>query len=556
MGFVGIVKFFVRRLIEISLIATILVVIPNLPPQAQFSKPFTITSPRPYAGKLTLNKRLNKAEVWHKGDFVGAECFAGYNGELYTSLLNGDIVKLTGDSHITPVVKFGKPCRATYEERICGRPLGIQFSQNGQLFACDAYYGLYRVNIKTGEKVQLVNPKTEIAGKQTKLFNSLAVASNGDIYWTASSTQFHLEDGIYDFLADPSGRLIHYNVKTKENVVLIDNIHFANGVVLSKDEDFVIVSESARNRLLRYYLKGPKKGTHDVFLDGLPGVPDNLHSDGKDGYLVSLIYLIDKDHPALVQSMGPFPWLRKAIARFMGITEYLVRKVDQYYPNEVSQKVAYYIGHFTSTPKWFFPKLGGVLRVNKNGEITDSIFSDTFTTLSEAYVYGDKLYLGSPFNDYIARVSLSDVGWNDLKTDTHGKQSANGDTPKAAPKTSIPTTTTPKPTTTTPKPTTTTSKPTTTTPKPTTTTPKPTTTTSVPTTTTSKPTTTTPKTSTTAKPSTTTSKPSTTTPKPTTSLPASVPVDTTTTRKEAHSSPPASTQTSSTNEKRNVPQQK
>lgn len=55
-------------------------------------------------------------------------------------------------------------------------------------------------------------------------------------------------------------RLIHYNAKTKENTVLIDGINFANGVALSEDEEFVIVAETAGSRILRYYLKGPKKG--------------------------------------------------------------------------------------------------------------------------------------------------------------------------------------------------------------------------------------------------------------------------------------------------------
>lgn len=57
-----------------------------------------------------------------------------------------------------------------------------------------------------GEKIQLVSPNDEIDGKKPKLFNSIAVASNGDIYWSDSSTEFLLEDGIFDILADPSGR--------------------------------------------------------------------------------------------------------------------------------------------------------------------------------------------------------------------------------------------------------------------------------------------------------------------------------------------------------------
>lgn len=39
----------------------------------------------------------------------------------------------------------------------------------------------------------------------------------------------------------------------------------------------------------RYYLRGDKKGTTEVFNDGLPGSPDNIRSNGKGGFYISLI---------------------------------------------------------------------------------------------------------------------------------------------------------------------------------------------------------------------------------------------------------------------------
>ena len=79
-----------------------------------------------------------------------------------------------------------------------------------------------------------------------------------------------------------------YDPKTKQTTVLLKGLHFANGVQLSKNEDFVIVAETCQSKVVRYYLKGEKKGQSDVFIDGLPGFPDNIRSDGKDGILVSL----------------------------------------------------------------------------------------------------------------------------------------------------------------------------------------------------------------------------------------------------------------------------
>jgi len=54
----------------------------------------------------------------------------------------------------------------------------------------------------------------------------------------------------------PDYRLLRYTNKGTE--VVMDNIHFANGVALAKDESFVLINETPCSRVLRYWLKGPK----------------------------------------------------------------------------------------------------------------------------------------------------------------------------------------------------------------------------------------------------------------------------------------------------------
>lgn len=267
-----------------------------------------------------------------------------------------------------------------------------------------------------GDKVRLVSPDDEIGGKKSKLFNGVAVASNGDLYWTDSSTEFELQDGLYDMFADGSGRLIHYDAKTKKNTVLIKDIHFANGVNLADDESFVLVNELARSRILRYYLKGPKKGTSDTFLDRIPGLPDNLPSDGQGGFLVPLVVAIDDQHPLVPQILGPFPLIRKFIARLFGLVELTFTTWDRIYPNEYAQRGAHFMGHFESFSGLLTPKRVTILHVSKTGEILDSIhgLNGKISGIAEAAVFKDTLYLGSPFNDYIARIKLSEIGWDKL----------------------------------------------------------------------------------------------------------------------------------------------
>ncbi|CAH0550988.1 unnamed protein product [Brassicogethes aeneus] len=459
MGLKGIIKFFTFRCLEILVVALVIFLIPGLPPYAKISDSYTVKSAKPFEGKLALNNRLELAEKWHEGEVHGAESFASFNGELYTTLHGGDVVKFVGN-HITPIVRLGKPCSSLHEEKTCGRPLGITFDKSGNLFVADAYYGVFKVNVKTGEKTNLVSMDAEINGKKPKLPNSLVVAQNGDLYWTDSSTEFILQDGIIDMLADGSGRLIHYDAKTKTNTVLMENIHFANGLILSDGEEHLIISETGRNRLHRYYLKGPNKGKQEVFIDGLPGLPDNLRSDGKGGYLVPLVIAADADHPNIPHIFAPFPKIRKVVARLFGLLDLCFETLNNYYPCAFAQKATHFIGHFNSmTP--MLPKRATILHISKTGEILDSIHANNknFRTFSEAFIHKDTLYLGSPFNNFIGRVPLSKIGWNHLvQNAVPTPKPVTQPPPTQKPVTQAPTTT-PRPTTTSSKPTTTTQKP-------------------------------------------------------------------------------------------------
>lgn len=40
----------------------------------------------------------------------------------------------------------------------------------------------------------------------------------------------------------------------------------------------------------RYSLSGAKKGKTEVLIDGLPGYPDNIRSNGRGGFYISLLF--------------------------------------------------------------------------------------------------------------------------------------------------------------------------------------------------------------------------------------------------------------------------
>lgn len=71
---------------------------------------------------------------------------------------------------------------------------------------------------------------------------------------------------------DSTGRLIKYDVTTKQTQVLADNLKGAAGVVPSKDGSFLLVTELMGKRIQKYWLKGSKENTAEIFrtLDGFP----------------------------------------------------------------------------------------------------------------------------------------------------------------------------------------------------------------------------------------------------------------------------------------------
>ncbi len=99
-----------------------------------------------------------------------------------------------------------------------------------------------------------------IGGKVARIFNGVAPAKDGRIYYTVTSTNYPFDEALGEMLGAPSGLLVVYNPDTNENKVLQENIHFANGILLSPEEDYVIFAECFRFRLHKYFIKGPKTG--------------------------------------------------------------------------------------------------------------------------------------------------------------------------------------------------------------------------------------------------------------------------------------------------------
>ncbi len=191
-------------------------------------------------------------------------------GAVFTGTEDGAIFKVAPDgSRIDKVADTG------------GRPLGIEYAADGRLLVCDALRGLLWVDPATGG-VELIT--ADVAGTPMVFCNNAAIAGDGTIWFSDSSTQFGIARWKDDFVQHTrTGRLLRRDPDGTVHVVL-DGLAFANGVALSAAEDFVCVAETGARTVVRHWLSGPEKGTRDFLAQDLPGYPDNI-ARGSDGLI-------------------------------------------------------------------------------------------------------------------------------------------------------------------------------------------------------------------------------------------------------------------------------
>jgi sugar lactone lactonase YvrE len=105
--------------------------------------------------------------------------------------------------------------------------------------------------------------------------------------------------------------LLRYDPATKTTTVLLSDLYFANGVALSQHEDFVLVNETYRFRITRYWLKGERAGKSEVFVDNLPGYPDNITSNRRGTFWLALVTVRNDTGDWL----SPRPFLKNVLAK-------------------------------------------------------------------------------------------------------------------------------------------------------------------------------------------------------------------------------------------------
>jgi sugar lactone lactonase YvrE len=194
---------------------------------------------------------------------VGPEDVLVDKGHVFTGVDDGRVLRLTPDGRRLDIIADTG-----------GRPLGLEWYPDGRLLVCDAKRGLLLVSRQTGD-VEVLVPR----GPDLRVCNNAAVAADGTVYFTDSTSRFDLDHWKADLLEHSgTGRLLRRSPDGKVDV-LLSGLYFANGVALAPDESYVVVASTGSFRLDKVDLPD---GRHTTLAESLPGIPDNI-SIGSDG---------------------------------------------------------------------------------------------------------------------------------------------------------------------------------------------------------------------------------------------------------------------------------
>ena len=151
--------------------------------------------------------------------------------------------------------------------------MGLRLKENDILYVADAFWGILKVNLKTGikfyfiflqifkgfirkfntgEKKTVLSPFDRRFGDLKPKFTNDLDLYGDEIYFIDSSYQRDVND-VFEVILEglPSGRLFLYNEKTDKLELLKDGLFFPNGMQLGPNKDYVLINENTKCRIIK-----------------------------------------------------------------------------------------------------------------------------------------------------------------------------------------------------------------------------------------------------------------------------------------------------------------
>ncbi len=196
-----------------------------------------------------------------------------------------------------------------------GVPLGMEFDEAGNLIIADAFRGL--LSVDPAGQVSILSDEAD--GIPVLYADDLDITPDGVIYFSDASTKFGakayettLNASLYEIMESAgTGRVLAYDPNDGSTKTIMSGLVFANGVAADPEGQFILVVETGRYRIHKFWLEGPRAGQSEIIIDNLPGFPDNINRGPNGTYFVGLV---SQRSPVLDDLSGK-PFWRKVVWR-------------------------------------------------------------------------------------------------------------------------------------------------------------------------------------------------------------------------------------------------
>jgi gluconolactonase len=202
-------------------------------------------------------------------------------GNVYGGGADGVIRKLSPDGKVTEFARTG------------GRPAGMAFDRQGNLFVCDVGKAAMLKVTPSGAVSVFAD---RVGDLKLTLPNFPVFDAEGDLY--VSNSTDHVLGSIEEVMAEvrnpvPKGILVRLRPDGRGDVVAT-GLYFANGTAIDPREEAVYVLQSTQNNCVRVAKrKDGAFGKPEVFGENLGGLPDGMAFDA-EGYLIITLPMINR----------------------------------------------------------------------------------------------------------------------------------------------------------------------------------------------------------------------------------------------------------------------
>uniref|UniRef100_W5NKE3 Zgc:194209 n=1 Tax=Lepisosteus oculatus TaxID=7918 RepID=W5NKE3_LEPOC len=266
-------------------------------------------------GPLAVNRDLQEGRRIFAGQLKGPESFtADADGRCVASTGWRQGVLWVGNPKHMPLIGLEihmecLPCGALNSSSSAGSHSGLEHGSR----SAQCEYKLICAYYLNGVCVSHLG----VDGIPFKFLNGLEISRNGTVFFTDSSSKWGRRHHRYELIAgNLAVRMLAYDPATRRVRAVLDGLYMANGIAFSPEEDYLLIAETSVARILRFWLKGPNAGRTEIFIDNMPGYPDNIRLTDRGTFLVGIS---TTRFPGFLRPfldlIGPHPALKRFIAK-------------------------------------------------------------------------------------------------------------------------------------------------------------------------------------------------------------------------------------------------